>query len=146
MTREEAIKQFEERLRVWDKLEANGDVRDYLEAIALAIEALRTCNQTCNKLATDCKSDTISRAAAIDAVLKETYADGAYGYTDAKTLVDALEALPPAQSNLSEEYAKAVRTWLVDYQIRCTKLQGRYTPYEVLGWIVSDWRKENEIW
>ena len=57
-----------------------------------------------------------------------------------------LDALPPAQQNLSEEYAKAVRNWLVNYQIKCAELKGRYTPYEVLGWIVSDWRKENGIW
>lgn len=33
----------------------------------------------------------------IDAVLKLTYADGAYGYADAKDLVDSLKNLPPAQ-------------------------------------------------
>ena len=43
------------------------------------------------------KDDLISRQAAIDAVLKLTYADGAYGYTDAKDLVDSLENLPSAQ-------------------------------------------------
>lgn len=57
-----------------------------------------------------------------------------------------VNAVPPAQQNLSEEYAKAVRNWLVNYQIKCAELNGRYTPYEVLGWIVSDWRKENGIW
>lgn len=59
---------------------------------------------------------------------------------------DKIKELPPAQQNLSEEYAKAVRNWLVNYQIKCAELKGRYTPYEVLGWIVSDWRKENGIW
>lgn len=47
---------------------------------------------------------------------------------------------------ISEEYARAVRNWLVNYQVKCAELKGRYTPYEVLGWIVSDWRKENGIW
>ena len=47
---------------------------------------------------------------------------------------------------ISVTYAKAVRTWLVNYQINLAKLQGQYTPYEVLGWVVSDWRKENGIW
>ena len=47
---------------------------------------------------------------------------------------------------ISEEYARAVRNWLVNYQVKCADLAGRYTPYEVLGWIVSDWRKENGIW
>ena len=41
--------------------------------------------------------DLISKQDAIDAVLKLTYADGAYGYADAKELVDSLEALPTAQ-------------------------------------------------
>ena len=63
-----------------------------------------------------------------------------------KAIQTILDTLPPAQQNLSEEYAKAVRNWLVNYQIKCAKLKGRYTPYEVLGWIVSDWRKENGIW
>lgn len=54
---------------------------------------------------------------------------------------------PSAQSEpISDAYAKAVRTWLVQYQVKCAELQGRYTPYEILGWIVSDWRKENGIW
>ena len=55
--------------------------------------------------------------------------------------IEALEGL-----DLTEEYAKAVRSWLVGYQVKCADLKGRYTPYEVLGWIVADWRHENEIW
>lgn len=47
---------------------------------------------------------------------------------------------------ISETYAKAVRSWLVNYQVKLSELDGRYTPYEVLGWVVSDWRKENRIW
>ena len=59
----------------------------------------------------------------------------------------AIEALKAQLStNLAEEYARAVRNWLVNYQVKCADLAGRYTPYEVLGWIVSDWRKENGIW
>lgn len=69
------------------------------------------------------------------------------------TLIKALEAehkkLIELQSkvgtNLAEEYARAVRNWLVNYQVKCADLAGRYTPYEVLGWIVSDWRKDNGI-
>ena len=57
-----------------------------------------------------------------------------------------IHALPSAQQEpISEAYAKAVMTWLVQYQIKCAELQGRYTPYEVLGWIVNDWRKDNGI-
>lgn len=47
---------------------------------------------------------------------------------------------------ISEMYAKAVRTWLVNYQVTCAQMHGKYTSYEVLGWVVSDWRKENGIW
>lgn len=39
-------------------------------------------------------ADLISRQAAIEAVLKETNADGAYGYADSKSLVDILSVLP----------------------------------------------------
>lgn len=93
-------------------------------------------------------ADTISRRAALDIfddynVAVENGQIEAYS-RDRKRLCD----LPPAQlgTNLTEEYAKAVRNWLVNYQVKCADLAGRYTPYEVLGWIVSDWRKENGIW
>ena len=70
-----------------------------------------------------------------------------HDYIEKTCLKTRLELLPSAQPEpISEEYAKAVRTWLIDYQVRCAELKGRYTPYEILGWIVSDWRKENEIW
>ena len=72
------------------------------------------------------------------------------GYAE-RRVDDALQVIEELQSaplgtNLTEEYAKAVRNWLVNYQVKCADLAGRYTPYEVLGWIVSDWRKENGIW
>lgn len=47
---------------------------------------------------------------------------------------------------ISEMYAKAVRSWLVNYQVKLAEMHGQYTPYAVLGWVVSDWRKENRIW
>ena len=66
--------------------------------------------------------------------------------TALKMLRKDLRKLSPAQPEpISEAYAKAVMTWLVQYQIKCAELQGRYTPYEVLGWIVNDWRKDNGI-
>ena len=43
------------------------------------------------------ENDLVFRRDAIGAVLKLTYADGAYGYADAKDLVDSLENLPSAQ-------------------------------------------------
>ena len=42
-------------------------------------------------------SDLISRAAAIDALEKESQVDGAYGYMDTKSIVDLLMDLPSAQ-------------------------------------------------
>ena len=45
---------------------------------------------------------------------------------------------------LSDAYAKAVWTWLLDYLIKAAELKGRYTPYEVLSWVANDWRKEHE--
>lgn len=53
--------------------------------------------------------------------------------------------MPSAQPEpLSDAYMKAVWTWLLNYQIKAVELKGRYTPYEVLSWVVNDWRKEHE--
>ena len=77
--------------------------------------------------------DLISRQAAIES-LAEWHDDA---------ITNRLNNLPSAQPNLSEAYSKAVFTWLMDYQIRAAELKGRYTPYEVLSWVINDWRKEN---
>lgn len=62
-----------------------------------------------------------------------------------ETVECVLKALPSAQPEpLSDAYMKAVWTWLLNYQIKAAELQGRYTPYEVLSWVVNDWRKEHE--
>ena len=101
--------------------------------------------------------DMISRQAAVDAMKKQREEllkgldknSNVYGIISASTgiAICTVGQLPSAQPEpISEEYAKAVRNWLVNYQVKCAELQGRYTPYEVLGWIVSDWRKENGIW
>lgn len=50
-----------------------------------------------------------------------------------------------AQPDITKDYVKAVLAWFVDYQVKCASLNGRYTPYEVLGWVVNDWRRENGI-
>lgn len=56
-----------------------------------------------------------------------------------------LNELPSAeQEPISDAYAKAVLTWLIDYQIKAVELKGRYAPYEVLSWVANDWRKEHE--
>ena len=97
-------------------------------------------------------SDLISRQAAIDAIdailpvepMKNEYTQGIT--CGAALAIEYVKQLPSAQPEpISESYAKAVMTWLVQYQIKCAELQGRYTPYEVLGWIVNDWRKDNGI-
>lgn len=87
--------------------------------------------------------DLISRQAAIDMAVSIPM----FGRDVKMVAVGEIKNLPSAQQEtISEDYAKAVRNWLVHYQVKCAELQGRYTPYEVLGWVVSDWRKENEIW
>ena len=93
--------------------------------------------------------DTISRQEAIKAlnteIIKRRLLDDVNdGMLDEFDTESILKALPPAQPNLSEAYNKAVFTWLMDYQIRAAELKGRYTPYEVLSWVVNDWRKEHE--
>ena len=80
-------------------------------------------------------TDTISRQAAIEVMRKAK---------DKSELHRMLVQLPSAQPNLSEAYSKAMFTWLMDYQIRAAELKGRYTPYEVLSWVINDWRKEHE--
>lgn len=86
------------------------------------------------------KDDAISRQGVLrllNAVPSEEFATKAM-------LISGVNALPPAQPNLSEAYSKAVFTWLMDYQIRAAELKGRYTPYEVMSWVINDWRKEHE--
>ena len=88
--------------------------------------------------------DTISRQVAIDAL----YDWGEHSMTDAEAwhirqVIGDIKSMPSAQPNLSEAYSKAVFTWLMNYQIRTAELKGRYTPYEVLSWVINDWRKEN---
>ena len=121
-------------------------------ALDMAIEALKY-SEIPNS-STDC----ISRQAALDAM--ETwdkfgcdpdgklvrYDDDKHyiPYVHYEDMVHAIKHLPSAQLNLSEAYSKAVFTWLMGYQIRAAELKGRYTPYEVLSWVVNDWRKEHE--
>lgn len=101
----------------------------------------------CSECPHNTKDDTISRQAAIDAVLDRMDVEKHGRDAKPEEIQWTLEKLPSAQPEpISEEYARAVRTWLMDYQIRSAKLQGRYTPYEVLGWVVNDWEKENGIW
>lgn len=64
---------------------------------------------------------------------------------EAREILNSIQQLPSAQPEpLSDAYMKAVWTWLLNYQIKVAELKGRYTPYEVLSWVVNDWRKEHE--
>ena len=56
-----------------------------------------------------------------------------------------LANIPAVQPEpLSDAYMKALYTWLLNYQNKSAELKGRYTPHEVLSWVVNDWRKEYE--
>ena len=112
---------------------------DAIDAAENALEALPSAQPTCTNFVP--VADCISRKAAIEAVgsmLRRKFGIGG----DLAEIT--LSGLPPAQPNLSEAYSKAVFTWLMDYQIRAAELKGRYTPYEVLSWVINDWRKEHE--
>jgi len=64
---------------------------------------------------------------------------------DGIAIHEAIDILKSAEPEpLSDAYMEAVWTWLLDYQIKAAELKGRYTPYEVLSWVVNDWRKEHE--
>ena len=97
------------------------------------------------------RDDTISRSAAIDAVEHITSSmsvclnrDECHGMKRMqRQAVLKLANMPSAEPNLSETYSKAVFTWLTKYQTIMAELNGRYTPYEVLSWVINDWRKEN---
>ena len=95
--------------------------------------------------------DLISRQAAIDAAVELAEArrrwetsEGQAQISGIDALMCAIEDLPSARHDLTEEYGKAVFTWLTYYQIKMAELNGRYTPYEVLSWVANDWRKEHE--
>lgn len=113
--------------------------------------------------------DLISRQAAIDAVYERIRQIGYENDPHALSIRQAIRDLPSAQPEykeqdvrdsfnsgyacgmeaaqpepISDAYVKAVWMWLTGYQIKAAELKGRYTPYEVLSWVASDWRKEHE--
>lgn len=91
-------------------------------------------------------SDTIYRRDALEALrqchkhcvdLLDSY------HIDIEDAEARIRRVPSVQREpISEAYAKTVRNWLICYQLKCVELKLRYTPYEVLGWIVNDWGKE----
>ena len=104
---------------------------------------------------TEADTDTISREKAIEALCAVCgkacdKSEFVYNAPQDEQVILCPEhyclcTLPSAQPEpLSDAYTKAVLTWLLDYQIKAAKLKGRYTPYEVLSWVVNDWRKEHE--
>lgn len=83
--------------------------------------------------------DLIDREAAVDAIYHHL---PSVSRTEVRLM---LHEVPSAQPEpLSDAYMKSVWTWLLEYQIKAAELKGRYTPYEVLSWVVNDWRKEHE--
>ena len=93
-------------------------------------------------------SDLISRQAAIRWVKTEcnTYGKPTLDFESGKKVIKHLEQMPSAQQEpLSQAYARAVWTWLLNYQIKAAELKGAYSPYEVLSWVTNDWRKENGL-
>ena len=89
--------------------------------------------------------DAVSRQGAIDAIVQYLGRINRDFDNWKGTARIILDHVPPAQPEpLSDAYMKAVWTWLLDYQIKASELEGRYTPYEVLSWVANDWRKEHE--
>lgn len=91
-------------------------------------------------------NDCISREAAIDALRMDIdiipYAKAReYARAVIETVYNRLEHLPSAQPDLPEAYAKKVWTWLLDYQTTAAELKAKYSAYEVLSWVVNDWRR-----
>lgn len=83
--------------------------------------------------------DLIDREAAVDAIYHHL---PSVSRTRARTMLHEVPSARPEP--LSDAYMKSVWTWLLEYQIKAAELKGRYTPYEVLSWVVNDWRKEHE--
>lgn len=138
-------------------VDANG--AKYIEktCLGIRINALPPA-QLAQDLTKGC-TDTISRAAVVDVIKgvdwyhQNQHGEMVHGANDdehqawykAEDIYKAIESVPSAQPEpLSDVYTKAVWTWLIDYQIKAAELKGRYTPYEVLSWVVNDWRKEHE--
>lgn len=134
-----------------------GIDNDLLEIIAYEMEELPPTQPSATDTNVGGTNDTISRQAILDAVdgvdwyhqnkdgemVHGANSDEHQAWYKADDIYKAIESVPSAKLNLSEAYSKAVFTWLMDYQIRAAELKGRYTPYEVLSWVINDWRKEN---
>ena len=80
--------------------------------------------------------DLISRAEAIDALVKETKAEGAYGYIDATSVVHVISNLPSDDRSRGEQYKKgfedAKRAFLVEYARESENMRKRNAQLEVM--------------
>lgn len=97
-------------------------------------------------------SDLISRQAAIEALTDKNIVNNMDSVNDTmlhktkRAMQRIIASLPSAQPEPSpQKYARAVWTWLLNYQIKAAELKGVYSPYEVLSWVTNDWRKENGL-
>ena len=84
--------------------------------------------------------DTISRAAAIDAVIKDSQVDGAYGYMDTKSIVDLLNDLPSAQpeQSIPISWIEKQIDWLKSMDNEFSNITAMN-----ISVLVKRWRKEN---
>lgn len=78
-------------------------------------------------------SDPIDRVVAIEVLVAEANAEGAYGYVDVKTIVDCLTNMPSAESE------RKIGKWMVDkygaeYCSECGKHPYNDGEYYVSGW------------
>lgn len=109
-----------------------------LRAVLYELKTLPTAQPEVAKDTNVPSTDCISRQAAIESAESccHVYGDDA-GYR----IVEELRELPTAQPDLPEAYAKKVWTWLLDYQTTAAELKAKYSAYEVLSWVVNDWRR-----
>ena len=78
-------------------------------------------------------NDTISRHDAIENLIKEANAEGAYGYLDAKSIKDCLTSMPSAEPE------RKTGKWMEDkygaeYCSECGKHPYNDGEYYVSGW------------
>lgn len=93
MTNQEAI----ENLKALQGLAEWVFPMDFAAALDVAIEALQNFPTEVSGTSAD---DLISRKAAIDAIISESTADGAYGYVDTKSIMNLINKLTSAQQKL----------------------------------------------
>ena len=114
MNREEAVN----TLGNFKRYISGGGVTDLKanEALDMAIEALKR----------EPSDDLISRAEAIDALVKETEAEDAYGYTDITNIVHVISNLPSADRPRGEWTLPTEERPVDNYEIITTVYWPRY--------------------